>query len=155
MLHAKLCTCSPGRTLSTDRSSTVHKRSCHTNSLELQSTRAKASLGQPRSVTLILIYGLKTGPVSQSPCAAMQSPDSVLTSKEYLQQTPSYSKLLPELLLALLGHTGDVFVEKTLFMASGSGQQPPPERCNFAVTDAPGLVSSSERCCLFWLLWQL
>ena len=75
----------------------------------------------------------------------MQSPDSVLTSEEHLQQAPSYSKLLPELLLALLGHTGDVFVEKTLFMAGGSSQQPPPDRCNFAVTDAPGLVSSSER----------
>ena len=75
----------------------------------------------------------------------MQSPDSVLANDEHLQQAPSYSKLLPELLLALLGHTGDVFVEKALFMASYTSQQPPPGRCNFAVTDAPGLVSTSER----------
>lgn len=74
----------------------------------------------------------------------MHSPDSVLTSAEQLQQA-SYGKLLPELLLALLGHTGDVFVEKALFMASNSPSQPSPERCNFAVTDAPGLVSTSER----------
>ncbi len=75
----------------------------------------------------------------------MQSPDSVLISEEHLQQAPPYAKLLPELLLALLGHTGDVFVEKALFMQGLASQQPPPERCNFAVTDAPGLVSSSER----------
>ncbi len=75
----------------------------------------------------------------------MQSPDSVLTSETQFQQAPPYSKLLPELLLALLGHTGDVFVEKALFIPERSSQQPPPERCNFAVTDAPGLVSTSER----------
>ncbi|KAL0056051.1 hypothetical protein WJX82_007204 [Trebouxia sp. C0006] len=75
----------------------------------------------------------------------MQSPDSVLTSETQFQQAPPYSKLLPELLLALLGHTGDVFVEKAVFIPERSSQQPPPERCNFAVTDAPGLVSTSER----------
>ena len=75
----------------------------------------------------------------------MHSPDSVLTPAEELQQAPSYGKLLPELLLALLGHTGEVFVEKALFMASYSTSQPSPDRCNFAVTDAPGLVSTSER----------
>ena len=75
----------------------------------------------------------------------MQSPDSVLTSETQFQQAPPYSKLLPELLLALLGHTGDVFVEKALFIPERSSQNPSPERCNFAVTDAPGLVSTSER----------
>ena len=75
----------------------------------------------------------------------MQSPDSVLVPEEHLQQSPPYSRLLPELLLALLGHTGDVFVEKALFMPGMASHQSPPDRCNFAVTDAPGLVSSSER----------
>ena len=75
----------------------------------------------------------------------MQSPDSVLISNEALHQAPTYLKLIPELLLALLGHTGDVFVEKALFMPGRIGQDGDPDRCNFAVTDAPGLVSSSER----------
>lgn len=75
----------------------------------------------------------------------MQSPDSVLTSEEHLYQAPAYAKLMPELLLALLGHTGDVFVEKTLFLPGRPGLEARPDRCNFAVTDAPGLVSSSER----------
>lgn len=75
----------------------------------------------------------------------MHSPDSVLPSHEHVYQAPAYAKLLPELLLALLGHTGDVFVEKPLFMRARSGQEASPDRCNFAVTDAPGLVSSSER----------
>lgn len=82
----------------------------------------------------------------------MHSPDSVLPSHEHVYQAPAYAKLLPELLLALLGHTGDVFVEKPLFMRARSGQEASPDRCNFAVTDAPGLVSSSEREALNGLL---
>ena len=79
----------------------------------------------------------------------MQSPDSVLTSDEHLYQAPAYAKLLPELLLALLGHTGDVFGEKSLFLPGVSSQEARPDRCNFTVTDAPGLVSSSERCAVY------
>ncbi|KAL3140276.1 Gamma-tubulin complex component 4 [Trebouxia sp. C0009 RCD-2024] len=45
---------------------------------------------------------------------------------------------------------GDVFVEKPLH--ARSGQEASPDRCNFAVTDAPGLVSSSEREALNGLL---
>lgn len=76
----------------------------------------------------------------------MHSPDSVLALDEHLYQVPAYAKLLPELLLALLGHTGDVFVEKPLLMPGwSSSQEVSPDRCNFAVTEAPGLVSSSER----------
>ena len=77
----------------------------------------------------------------------MHSPDSVLPFHEHIYQAPAYAKLLPELLLALLGHTGDVFVEKPL--PAWRGQEASPELCNFAVTDAPGLVSSSERSVLF------
>ena len=75
----------------------------------------------------------------------MHSPDSVLASDEHLYQVPAYAKLLPELLLALLGHTGDVFIEKSLFLPGRPGEEVSPDRCNFAVTDAPGLVSLSER----------
>lgn len=83
------------------------------------------------------------GRVYQQPLENMHSPDSVLPSHEHIYQAPAYAKLLPELLLALLGHMGDVFVEKPLH--ARSGQEASPDRCNFAVTDAPGLVSSSER----------
>ena len=75
----------------------------------------------------------------------MQSPDSVLLADGQLQSEPAYARLLPELLLALLGHTGDVFVEKKSFLPGASELQQAPERCNFVVTDASGLVSSSER----------
>lgn len=77
----------------------------------------------------------------------MHSPDSVLLSHEHIYQPPGYAKLLPELLLALLGHTGDVFVEKPLH--ARSGQEASPDRCNLAVTDALGLVSLSERSDIF------
>lgn len=76
----------------------------------------------------------------------MQSPDSVLLADGQLQQEAAYARLLPELLLALLGHTGEVFVERKPFLPSDLQSQQPPERCTFAVTDASGLVSSSERC---------
>lgn len=76
----------------------------------------------------------------------MHSPDSVLAPHEHLYQAPAYAKLLPELLLALLGHTGDVFIEKPLSMPGRSlGLEASPDKCNFAVTEAPGLVSTSER----------
>ena len=74
----------------------------------------------------------------------MHSPDSVLALDEHLYQAPAYAKLLPELILALLGHTGDVFIEKFL-PGQPLGQEVSPDRCDFAVTEAPGLVSSSER----------
>ena len=74
----------------------------------------------------------------------MHSPDSVLLADGQLQQEPTYTRLLPELLLALLGHTGEVFVERKALL-SGGEQHQAPEKCNFVVTDTSGLVTTSER----------
>ncbi len=74
------------------------------------------------------------------PGPGMHSPDSVL---DHDAAGPRYTPLMHELLLSLVGHTGDIFVTK-VDVAEG-GQMAAPWACNVAVANDIDLLTSSER----------
>ena len=71
----------------------------------------------------------------------MHSPDSVLDHEAACG--PRYTPLMHELLLSLVGHTGDIFITKV--DGAEGGQMAAPWTSNVAVANDIDLLSSSER----------
>lgn len=60
-----------------------------------------------------------------------------------LEEPPQTASIVEELLLALLGHTGDVFEDDQTEEIVAE-----PTRCTFHVSTDLGVVSYSDRCCI-------